>query len=500
MTPFINADAFARFAVDIGIASAGIEGRVTLLDAEMRTTGELGLALDTSGDLVAYDVFSGDRARETLSGRLSAYAKVGLGICCNKKFSHKIFGWRGLKKTDRLYRISREARLVSTKPVNEETSSNLQVSTPQGKVPEGPWGGWQPPGVCPMGSYAFAAAQKIVPKRGKKKDDLGLAGLMFRCRTPGGVETKAVWSTNLNVGEWSEWGQCPKGEAFVGYRIKLQKKQGKKKDDTAANEIEFVCGDGTKVNKVVKGAGRWGTWRKGQRCKAGARIDHFSLKVESGKKKDHTGVNAIKVRCREYRKVKTGDKRTLSCPSGKLEGTRCRLADADLDAFPTKCAQRGKCGCGLSARRASRTRGVLAVSTRTLPGRRPRRREASRLRHQRLIGRAQPAGRRGLTPSSSRARRARSAMCASSNSRASRRLTPRRARRPGTGARARSPSLNSPGPTSVTSGSTPSARGSSPSPKRDNLQSRSTLGVAHWPPRGQSIAMNPRKIVQAAEW
>ena len=69
VTPFLNSDAFARFAIDVGVASAGIEGRVTLLDAEAKLHGEAGVSGDNQG-LYAYASVAADLGRYSRTTRL----------------------------------------------------------------------------------------------------------------------------------------------------------------------------------------------------------------------------------------------------------------------------------------------------------------------------------------------------------------------------------------------------------------------------------------------
>ena len=129
--PFINADAFARFAVDIVVLAAGIEGRVTLLDAEAKIHGEAGLAGDSNG-LYVYAFFAGDLGLEALSGTISAFVKVNWCIfACSKTYKLKIFSWKGLKKQWRLFKLeSPRFYLIGKAPKGAGTSS------PSAGVPE----------------------------------------------------------------------------------------------------------------------------------------------------------------------------------------------------------------------------------------------------------------------------------------------------------------------------------------------------------------------------
>ena len=89
VTPFLNSDAFARFAIDVGVASAGIEGRVTLLDAEAKLHGEAGVSGDNQG-LYAYASVAADLGIAALQGSINAVATVKWCIFgCKKTYRRR---------------------------------------------------------------------------------------------------------------------------------------------------------------------------------------------------------------------------------------------------------------------------------------------------------------------------------------------------------------------------------------------------------------------------
>ncbi|CAI5773276.1 Hypothetical predicted protein [Podarcis lilfordi] len=102
----------------------------------------------------------------------------------------------------------------------------------------------------------------------------------------GGGNTKTQRDQKTEVKE------CPKGY-LVAFTLNVQAPQGPA-NDTAANSIQFSCGDGVILEGESPTFGTYGQWSK--RCTAGA-ICGIQTKVEALAPGDSTALNHVRFFC-----------------------------------------------------------------------------------------------------------------------------------------------------------------------------------------------------------
>ncbi|XP_042316935.1 vitelline membrane outer layer protein 1-like [Sceloporus undulatus] len=151
----------------------------------------------------------------------------------------------------------------------------------------GKWGDWGKEDFCTDG-YARSFAIKAQKKQGAK-DDTGLNAIRLICEN--GQE---IQSTVGQKGTWSRVYKCPEGN-LMSFTLNVEPSRGKMGDDTAANNIQFSCTDGTILKGEAKEWGKYGEWSK--RCPAGG-ICGIQTKVEPEKGAgDDTALNDVQFFC-----------------------------------------------------------------------------------------------------------------------------------------------------------------------------------------------------------
>uniref|UniRef100_A0A670IWA2 Vitelline membrane outer layer 1 homolog n=1 Tax=Podarcis muralis TaxID=64176 RepID=A0A670IWA2_PODMU len=146
-------------------------------------------------------------------------------------------------------------------------------------------------------AVSFSHLHQTEGKRGITGDDTSLNGIRLHCSS-GGVRTTLLTfvveskSFQFGWGEWTEVKKCPKGY-LVAFTLKVEAPQWLG-DNTAANNIQFKCGDGTVLEGESTDFGTYGDWSK--HCTAGA-ICGIQTKVKDVARGDNTALNDVKFFC-----------------------------------------------------------------------------------------------------------------------------------------------------------------------------------------------------------
>ncbi|KAM4749250.1 LOW QUALITY PROTEIN: transmembrane 4 L6 family member 5 [Rhinophrynus dorsalis] len=97
---------------------------------------------------------------------------------------------------------------------------------------QGRWGEWTPSLWCP--GYLVAFSLRVEPVQGKR-DDTAANNIKFLCSTGVVMETEG-----LNWGSYGPWSaKCVSG--ICGIQTRVQDDQGSFRDDTALNDVQFIC-------------------------------------------------------------------------------------------------------------------------------------------------------------------------------------------------------------------------------------------------------------------
>ncbi|KAM5171718.1 vitelline membrane outer layer protein 1 homolog [Mantella aurantiaca] len=157
----------------------------------------------------------------------------------------------------------------------------------------GPWGDWEWPDNCPTGSVATGFDLKVENPQGGG-DDTALNGIRLYCDKTD--EKRSLATITSQTGAWGKWLAsqfCPSG-FLISFSLKVEPPQGSG-DDTAANNIMFLCSDGTILKGDGGSWGEYGDWSS--KCDNG--IDGIRTKVEPPQGKgDDTALNDVIFRCR----------------------------------------------------------------------------------------------------------------------------------------------------------------------------------------------------------
>lgn len=122
---------------------------------------------------------------------------------------------------------------------------------------------------CSEGSYAIGFRMRVEKKQGGG-DDTALNAVSLLCKSTGDGTTEWIAA---HLGNWGTWGApaiCPGDDNWlIGAHVKSEQLQGDG-DDTSMNVVEFSCSK--TGNLWTPGGGPWGDWRDWRTCPGGDRI------------------------------------------------------------------------------------------------------------------------------------------------------------------------------------------------------------------------------------
>jgi hypothetical protein len=164
----------------------------------------------------------------------------------------------------------------------------------------GKWGVWGDPYMCPEFTYVVGFTLRTEESQGGG-DDTALNNLELICSDGTRVREKES-SEGGPAHEWGEWrhpdAACPAGRYMTGYKLKVEGRQ-EDGDDTAANSMLGICSDDSKIICSDSEDWGWGTWGSTASCPSGKRVCGAALKIEPYQADggDDTAVNDVALYC-----------------------------------------------------------------------------------------------------------------------------------------------------------------------------------------------------------
>ncbi|XP_078524506.1 vitelline membrane outer layer protein 1 homolog [Lissotriton helveticus] len=157
----------------------------------------------------------------------------------------------------------------------------------------GRWGEWQKPEMCPEGYFAYGFSLKVQKPQGKLRDDTALNGIRLHCSQDSSAKKiQDVQSGAGRLGSWTTPVWCPRG-FLTAFSLRVESSQGIG-DDTAANNIKFRCTEGHVVEGQGLSWGNYGPWS--DNCSKAICGLETQMESERGLS-DDTGLNDVRFYC-----------------------------------------------------------------------------------------------------------------------------------------------------------------------------------------------------------
>jgi len=158
------------------------------------------------------------------------------------------------------------------------------------------WGEWGPESFCPDNSWAQGFKLKVESDQGDFGDDTALNGVKLLCYDSAGAFVGEAASAYEQFGSWQAALYCSSRQSFLtGIRLR-SKDPSASLDETAANNVDMYCGDGT---NLPGGGMHWGEWTYAVSCPAATAVCGIKTKVQpyAGGLVDDTALNEVILMC-----------------------------------------------------------------------------------------------------------------------------------------------------------------------------------------------------------
>ncbi|KAK3866615.1 hypothetical protein Pcinc_027865 [Petrolisthes cinctipes] len=155
------------------------------------------------------------------------------------------------------------------------------------------WGYWGLTDACANGSYAYGFEISVEEEQGALDDDTSLNAIKLFCHTPDGMHTGEVTSSTFNRGSWTGAHIC--SSLITGYDIKVQPEE-RALDNTAANALRMYCDGGDYLEAP---GNKWGDWLGPSHCRTGMAVCGLMTRVDEdqGTFGDDTALNDVRFLC-----------------------------------------------------------------------------------------------------------------------------------------------------------------------------------------------------------
>ncbi|XP_063600578.1 vitelline membrane outer layer protein 1 homolog [Penaeus indicus] len=157
------------------------------------------------------------------------------------------------------------------------------------------YGFWGATEACKNGSYAYGFQLKIEAEQGVLTDDTSVNAIKLFCRDLAGHDTGEVTSSVMNFGAWNAPLTCHDDTFLRGYMLKSD---GTSSDITAANALKMWC-SGSADEELYAPGNKWGAWLDRADCQEGRAICGLSTLVQEsqGSFGDDTALNDVRFLC-----------------------------------------------------------------------------------------------------------------------------------------------------------------------------------------------------------